>query len=206
MPDSSGRSRGFAFLVYPDSCKDDWMGYLYDTHIPIFISPLHQPEESDTDDSRHKPHYHVQLMFDGKHTLKQIKDISDHCSGVQPISLFSIRGYARYLIHRDDPKKIQYKPEDVIEYAGADYFRICTQEEDCLQLVYQIMDFADKYHIYNYAMILNHARLEYHGWMRILAANTGYARTVQMYLKGKAEHEYNLKEKMEKESKNRTNN
>lgn len=65
-------SRWFAFLVYPDEARPDWVQCLQDLQVDGFISPLHEPSK---DDSTAKNHYHVMLRFDGQRTLNSVQHL-----------------------------------------------------------------------------------------------------------------------------------
>lgn len=47
-------------------------------------------------------------MFDGVKTIEQAKDLFEQIGGVGCEKVNSIRGYARYLCHLDNPEKAQY--------------------------------------------------------------------------------------------------
>jgi hypothetical protein len=102
------KTRNWAFVVYPESAPDGWMELLADTHIPAFVSPLHD-KDIDEDGSLKKPHYHVVLMFDGPTTQKRANEIIEPFCGTKSAEYVkSLRGYVRYLIHLDNPEKAQY--------------------------------------------------------------------------------------------------
>ena len=92
------RSRNFATVVYPESAPNDWQEILSSHFVPSFVSPLHDKDKNPTGEDK-KPHYHVVVMFEGKKSDEQVKEVFDSIGGVGLEKVQSIRGYARYLCH-----------------------------------------------------------------------------------------------------------
>ena len=100
------RTRNFTALLYPDSrnTPDNWLQILSELQIPMFISPLHD-KDVDISGEPKKPHHHIILMFEGKKSIEQAKEIFDLVGAVPPpeiqgkssMKVASIRGAARYL-------------------------------------------------------------------------------------------------------------
>ena len=129
------RSRNFATVVYPESAVDGWINFLEELHVPCLISPLHDSDQ-DPDGNIKKPHYHVLLMFEGKKDYeKQIKPIFDSIGAVGREYVHSIRGYARYLCHLDNPEKHQYNIGDVISLSGADFIEMTNLPSDTFKAI-----------------------------------------------------------------------
>lgn len=126
------RSRNWTFLVYPDSEKldGDWRGTLSEMGLQVAISPLHDKDKN-KDGSDKKPHYHCVVVFDSVKAREQVQEIcrkigtNEQCQRV-----LNLKGTMRYLCHMDDPKKAQYRHEDVETIGGLDYERLCKSEED----------------------------------------------------------------------------
>lgn len=115
------RYRNWAFVFYPgDSAPDNWLDLLRDLHIAGFISPFHDLDKN-PDDSEKKSHRHCILMYDGVKSASQVKEDISALHGTIPIPIKSLKGYARYLVHADNPEKVQYSPDDVICLGGAEY-------------------------------------------------------------------------------------
>ena len=125
----AGRTRNFATVVYPESASGDWMEKLADLKIKAFVSPLHDKDKN-PDGEPKKAHYHVILMFDSVKSVEQVKEITDEIGGVGVEKINSLRGYARYLIHADNPEKAQYEKTDIKQFGGADYEGICLLASD----------------------------------------------------------------------------
>ena len=177
-----GRTRNFATVVYPESAPEDWQEILSQQFVPAFISPLHDKDVNPTGEPK-KPHYHVVLMFDGVKTREQAQDIISKINGVGCEVIQSIRGYARYLCHLDNPEKAQYKQEDVRSLCGADYPGTIGLVTDKYKAISEMIDYCREYNIYSYSDLLEYCRMERFDWFRVLCDNG----TVVMkeYLKSK---------------------
>lgn len=177
-----GRTRNFATVVYPESAPEDWQEILSQQFVPAFISPLHDKDVNPTGEPK-KPHYHVVLMFDGVKTREQAQDIISKINGVGCEVIQSIRGYARYLCHLDNPEKAQYKQEDVRSLCGADYPGTIGLVTDKYKAISEMIDYCMEYNIYSYSDLLEYCRMERFDWFRVLCDNG----TVVMkeYLKSK---------------------
>lgn len=167
------RYRNFATMVYPESAPSDWFQILSDQMIPAFVSPLHENDINPTGEAK-KPHYHVIIMFEGKKSKEQIMDIFDLIGGVGLEIVKSIRGYARYLCHLDNPEKAQYDPDSVRSLCGADYLGIIGLPIDRYKAIGEMMDFISQEEIKSYAELLQIARLYHPDWFRILCDNGTY--------------------------------
>lgn len=181
---SSGRrSRNFATVVYLDSAPDGWQEILSQQFVPAFISPLHDKDLNPTGEPK-KPHYHVVLMFDSLKAKDQAQDIISKINGVGCEVVQSIRGYARYLCHLDNPEKAQYKQEDVRSLCGADYPNVIGLVTDKYKAIGEMIDFCEDNGIYSYSELLKYCRMERFDWFRVLCDNG----TVVMkeYLKSKS--------------------
>lgn len=167
------RARNFATVVYPDSAPSDWFEILSDQMIPAFVSPLHNVDVNPTGEVK-KPHYHVIVMFEGKKSKEQITEIFDLIGGVGLEVVKSMRGYARYLCHLDNPEKAQYKPDEVRSLCGADYLGIIGLPIDRYKAIGEMMDYISQEEIKSYAELLMISRLYHPDWFRVLCDNGTY--------------------------------
>lgn len=177
------RSRNFATVVYPESAPDGWQEILSQQFVPAFISPLHDQDINPTGEPK-KPHYHVVIMFDSLKAKDQAQDIISKINGVGCEVVQSIRGYARYLCHLDNPEKAQYRQEDVRSLCGADYPGTIGLVTDKYKAIGEMIDYCMEYSIYSYSDLLEYCRMERFDWFRVLCDNG----TVVMkeYLKSKS--------------------
>ena len=106
------KKRNWAFVAYPESLPGDWQEILKQTGLPVAISPLHDKDKN-PDGTVKKPHYHVILAYSGPTSLSVVKKITDKLNAPAPIPLEAVRGYYRYLTHKDNPEKVQYDEKEI---------------------------------------------------------------------------------------------
>lgn len=160
------RVRNFATVVYPESAPCNWQDILAEHCIPCFISPLHDKDLNPTGEPK-KPHYHVVLMFEGKKSISQVTEIFDTINGVGCEVVKSLRGYARYLCHLDNPEKAQYEPSDV-RCIASDYIGTIGLAIDKYVAIGEMQDFCEQYDIVSFYALAKYARAHRQDWHRIL--------------------------------------
>lgn len=163
------KTRYWATIVYPESAPKDWEKRLEELHIQALISPLHC-DDVNPDGTPKKPHHHVIIMLDGPVTSSRASVLMEGWSSTYkaPEYVKSLRGYARYLCHLDNPEKAQYSPEDIREIGGVDYQEIIGLPSDKYLMIEQMQDFCDEQGIRSYAQLSRYARKERKDWWRIL--------------------------------------
>lgn len=161
------RTRNYATIVYPESAPDGWENILADYCIPSFISPLHDLDLNPTGEPK-KAHYHVMICFDGPKTESQAEDIFNSIGGVGTKVIASVRGYARYLCHLDNPEKIQYNMADVKSFGGIDYLTIISLASDKHLAIREMEAFCEKYNVVSYWLLCRYASAHRSDWKRIL--------------------------------------
>lgn len=106
------KKRYWAFVLYPESAPENWREMLQQTGLSICISPLHDKDVNPTGEKK-KAHYHIILCYSGPTTFKCVKAITDSLNQPIPIPLEQVRGYFRYLTHKDNPEKYQYNDKEI---------------------------------------------------------------------------------------------
>lgn len=106
------KKRYWAFVLYPESAPENWKEILQQTGLSICVSPLHDKDINPTGEPK-KAHYHIILCYSGPTTFKCVKAITDSLNQPIPIALEQVRGYFRYLTHKDNPEKFQYNEKDI---------------------------------------------------------------------------------------------
>lgn len=167
---TDNRTRNFATVVYPESAPEDWQGILAEQFIPAFVSPLHDKDINPTGEEK-KAHWHVVVMFEGKKSIEQVTEIFELIGGVGCEKINSIRGYARYLCHLDNPEKAQYNQEDVRSLGGADYVHTIGLVTDKYKAISEMIDFCKEFNIISYSELLEYCRMERFDWFRVLCDN-----------------------------------
>lgn len=170
----TGRTRNFATVVYPESAPEDWKERLNELHVAALISPLHDKDTNPSGEPK-KPHYHVLVMFESpKDYESQIKPIFDQIGGVGREVINSLRGYARYLCHLDNPEKAQYDPTEVISMGGADYHAITNLPTDNRKMLADIMAFIQESEIYSFAEFIDVSRVHHPEWFTLIVNSNGW--------------------------------
>ena len=163
------RTRGFAFVLYPESAPDNWRDILDSYHIQWAESPLHSFDVNDTGEVK-KPHWHIVLNFDSLKSNDQVKKLIEPLNGTIPIQLHSIRGMIRYFAHLDNPEKYQYPVDQIVGHGGmdvADLLRLSASAryqvirkmcawvaDNDITEFYQLMDYAADHHMEDWYPLL----------------------------------------------------
>lgn len=164
-----GRTRNYATVVYPDSenTPDNWQSILGELCIPAFVSPLHDKDINPTGEAK-KAHYHVMIMFEGKKSIEQVKEVFSKIGGVGCEVVNSMRGYARYLCHLDNPEKAQYPVDEVLMFGGADYPTTINLPTDKYKAIREMMNWCIDNNVYAYSDLLLYCSEERFDWFRVL--------------------------------------
>ena len=165
-----GRTRNYASVVYPESAPENWQDILAELKVPAFVSPLHNEDKNPTGEKK-KEHYHVMLVFEGVKTPDQAKEIFQKIGGVGCEAVQSLRGYARYLCHLDNPEKAQYPVEGVRAFCGADYVGAIGLVTDKYKAIGEMMDWCLETGCVSYSSLLIYCRQERFDWFRVLCDN-----------------------------------
>lgn len=96
------------------------------------ISPLHDKDLlEDSSGKTKKPHYHIIVCYGNPTTFNNVKSLTDRLNAPIPQPLEQIRGYYRYLTHKDNADKYQYDEKDIITGGGfniLDYIELSRNE------------------------------------------------------------------------------
>jgi hypothetical protein len=183
------RYRNWATVVYPESAPENWLDLLQGKYIPGFVSPLHNKDQNPTGEDK-KAHYHVLFLFEGKKSKNQVQEIVDLINGVGLEHINSIRGYARYLCHLDNPEKAQYDINDVRCLSGADYIHTIGLVTDKYKAIREMMSFCVDNDIYAFSDLLIYCSLERDDWFRVLCDNGTFV--IKEFLKSRTWKKFNL--------------
>jgi len=115
------KKRNWAFIIYPDSAPANWIDILQKTGLQCVISPLHDCD-SNADGELKKAHYHVIACYSGPTSFNVVKSLTDSLNAPIPQHLEQVKGYYRYLTHKDNPEKAQYKDSDIKTINGFNIF------------------------------------------------------------------------------------
>lgn len=151
MTKKDDRARTWTFIVYPESAPENWRELLDEYHIPWVESPLHD-KDINPDGSVKKAHWHVILLFDGKKSYEQVKELADTINAPIPQKTANTKGLVRYLIHMDNPEKYQYKRDEIVCHSGADvgeYFALSSSSRRAV--LWEIVEFIKENEIDNFS-------------------------------------------------------
>lgn len=176
------RTRNFASILYPDSAPENWLDILSDFHVPCFVSPLHD-KDVNPDGEIKKPHYHIFLTFENVKTPEQAQEIFDSIGCVGREIVQSLRGYARYLCHLDNPEKYQYQPDDVLCLCGTDYNDVIGLPTDKYKAIREMQHWCLDNKVLSFATLLEYASENRSDWFRVLCDSGAYV--IEKYLKSK---------------------
>jgi len=126
----NAKKRVWAFVVYPESAPSDWNEQLQLKGLQCAVSPLHDKDVNPTGEPK-KPHYHIIAVWSGPTTYNSVKNLTDSLNAPIPQPLEHIRGYYRYLTHKDNPEKHQYDEADIQHLNGfnlADFCELTANE------------------------------------------------------------------------------
>lgn len=190
---SDSRSRAWATIVYPESMPDNIWNTLSEQHTAIAVSPLHDKDIDQSGDLK-KPHYHVLFTYESPKSVEQMIDIVKSICGVGLLRVSSVRGMTRYLTHKDDPDKIQYRDEDVRTFGGFDYVGHSGLAVDKYKAIREMMDFIQERNVLSYAYLLEYAGANRQDWFRVLCDSSTYV--MEKYIKSRSwaqlNPEYNM--------------
>ena len=175
------RKRVFATVVYPESAPEDWKERLNQVHVAALVSPLHD-KDVNPDGEFKKAHYHVMLIFESpKDFESQVKPIFDSIGGVGRETVNSMRGYARYLCHLDNPEKFQYNTADVLQLSGADYAEIIRLPTDDSKMLIELFGYIRTNQIYSLAELIDLCAVNNRDWFNMITMSRAYI--VDKYIK-----------------------
>lgn len=170
----TGRTRNYATVVYPESAPENWQQIISESKIPMFVSPIHDQDLNPTGEKK-KPHYHVIIMFESVKTKEQAEELIKSFGGVGCEVVNSLRGYARYMTHMDNPEKHQYNMDDVKSYGGADYIHAIGTAADKAKACREMITWIEENDIVSYRDLMEYASVNRSDWFDALINNSSMA-------------------------------
>lgn len=189
---SAIRTRNFATVVYLDSAPSNWKDIISESKIPVFISPLHNLDIN-ADNSPKKPHYHVMTMYDGPKTIEQARAFFELFGGVGCEAVNSVRGYARYLCHLDNPEKAQYDIGDVVAFGGADYMNAIGTMADKAKAIREMIAWIVENDCVCFSDLMEYSSINRSDWFDCLINSGAYV--IKEYIKSRTWKIHHMEEK-----------
>lgn len=149
------KKRYWAFILYPESAPENWLDILISSGLSSCVSPLHDSDFNPDGDVK-KAHYHIILCYEGPTTYNNVKNFTDSFNSPMPIPLEQVRGYYRYLTHKDNPEKFQYSENDILPLNGFcpdDYIALTNSQVN--EILREIIKLIDETNINEYSSLIN---------------------------------------------------
>lgn len=152
---STVKKRNWAFVLYPDSAPENWREILQQSGLQCAVSPLHDKDMDATGEPK-KPHWHVIAVYSGPTSYNVVNALCGSLNAPHPQALEQVRGYYRYLTHKDNPEKAQYDDKDITTINGfniSDFSELTRSEVNAIkfrlqklireQEIFEYSDFMD---------------------------------------------------------------
>lgn len=168
------KKRNWAFVLYPESAPENWREELQKTGLQCAISPLHD-RDMNPDNTPKKAHYHVILTYSGPTSYNVVKALTDGFNQPIPQALEQVRGYYRYLTHKDNPEKAQYDEREIKTINGfniADFSELTRSE--VTQIKKSLQKLIREYGITEYAELMDYLQDEEMNVEYEVASNNTY--------------------------------
>ena len=149
------KKRNWAFILYPESAPVDWQDQLQKTGLQCAISPFHD-KDLNPDNTPKKAHYHVILCYSGPTSFNVVKGLCDSLNQPIPQPLEQVRGYYRYLTHKDNPEKFQYSESEIKTINGFNISDFCElTNSEVSQIKKQLQNFIRELDIVEYCDLMD---------------------------------------------------
>ena len=133
-------------------------------------------KDTNADGTPKKPHIHVLVMYEGKKSFEQVKELTDRLNAPIPQKCANAKGLVRYFAHMDNPEKVQYSKSDIIAHGGADvsaYLKATGMSR--YEQIGEMMEFIEQENITEIREILLYAKRErFEDWFPLLCDNSAY--------------------------------
>lgn len=152
---STVKKRNWAFVLYPESAPENWREMLQMSGLQCAVSPLHD-KDIDPNGEPKKPHWHVIAVYSGPTSYNVVNALCGSLNAPHPQALEQVRGYYRYLTHKDNPEKAQYDDKDITTINGfniSDFSELTRSEVNAIkfrlqklireQEIFEYSDFMD---------------------------------------------------------------
>jgi uncharacterized protein YecE (DUF72 family) len=129
------------------------------TGLEYAISPLHDSDKDPTEEDK-KAHWHVIVSKQsGSTTENVIKGITDSVNAPKAIALQSVKGYYRYLTHKDNPDKYQYNESEIQTINGFNILNYSEMSRHELDIVImRIQDIIQENGWFEYCDLLDNLK------------------------------------------------
>lgn len=178
------RVRNFAFVFYVKSSPMDWEMRLRDLHLSGYY--IYHDKDLNGDDSPKEPHIHVLIITEGLYTISKLKRLAIYVGGEKTIyqEVNSLKGYARYLCHLDDPEKYRYELKEVRNMGECNYEDYVNPDAKSLKIATDIIKFCRDNQVYVYADLIDYCMDNQSEWFKFLCSKQ-QGRIILEYMKSR---------------------
>ncbi len=153
------KKRNWATVCYPESAPKDWLEILKRSGVQAAVSPLHDRDLEADEKTPKKAHWHVMMVYPGPKSLASVKAFCSTFGGIQPVPLEAVRGYYRYLTHKDDPEKVQYEEKDITCLNGFSIYEFVElTKNEVFQIKKALLDIIKEREIIEYCDLLEYLK------------------------------------------------
>lgn len=179
---TDNRTRSWTFVLYEDSAPANWSELLDDNRIEWVESPWHDKDINANGEPK-KKHKHILLVFPGKKSYEQIKEITDKLNCPIPQRCHNAKAMVRYMAHLDNPEKAQYSPSDIRGHGGVDVAEMLRpSSSERYTLIREMISYIKEYNVCEFKDLMDYAATErFDDWFPLLCDNSAYV--VGQYIK-----------------------
>ncbi|MBO4519291.1 MAG: replication protein [Paludibacteraceae bacterium] len=179
---TDNRTRNWSFVLYEDSAPENWREVLDDMHIEWIESPWHDKDVNANGEPK-KKHKHILLLFQGKKSYEQIKEITDELQQPIPQRCHNAKALVRYMAHMDNPEKAQYNPSDIVAHGGVDLSDLLRpSNSERYTLIRDMMDYIRSAAVTEFQDLMDYAAAEhFDDWFPLLCDSSAYV--IGQYIK-----------------------
>ena len=172
---TDNRARTWTFVLYEESAPENWRDMLDEQHIQWVESPWHDKDMNANGEPK-KKHKHILLMFSGKKSYEQIKEITDSLTQPIPQRCHDARALVRYMAHLDNPEKAQYNVNDIIPHGGVDVSEMLRpSSSERYSLIRDMIDYIRSKGVTEFQDLMDYAAEEHFSdWFPLLCDNSAY--------------------------------
>lgn len=179
---TDNRTRTWTFVLYEDSAPENWRQLLDDMHIEWVESPWHD-KDINADGQPKKKHKHILLLFPGKKSYEQIKEITDELQQPIPQRCHNAKAMVRYMAHLDNPEKAQYNVNEISAHGGVDIAELLRpSSSERYTLIREMIDYVRSAGVTEFQDLMDYAAAErFDDWFPLLCDSCAYI--VGQYIK-----------------------
>lgn len=179
----NGKARSFAFVLYKDSCIENWKEEIENLHVKAIW--IYHDKDVTKEGEPKKPHYHVMVIWDGPISVATARNIAKHFGAANEyVELVKCKSaYARYMCHLDQPNKYQYGIELLQELGGVNKMDLIGEEKESkVEIAREVLSFCRENKVWYYCDIIDYCFENNEIWANLML-DIRFGRLIQDYIK-----------------------